>query len=313
LTDDAEYSQKQTELLHILTEIDRADYDTKRQYIIRLIEVSRPLVQQKDNLANYINAKLLENNISYPRNGQYFYNLFEENEKHTWGTNLSSTLVEHEHKFDQSADPRFKTCECGMVQFESILYEKAPEVEQPEEPEYVETLENEKRVFDPYTTPITEYLALVGVNCIMLKKIADDLIFKFNINSKITDILKRKIPHPEVKIREQKNLQAKLLYIEKLNDFRNKIGQFEKIKAILLMETTFLVAKVAKMLSITPKHATNNIHRNKEEYMKNLKWFKQIHLNCKHCGSENEYDIGDWYNEQLIRKKIGLTLEQPFS
>jgi len=308
--DAAEYLKKQTEILNLLTEIDTADLDSKREYIIRLIEVSRPIVENPRTLAMYINAKLLSNNITYPRNGEYFYNLFTEDEKLSWGTNFSSTIVEHIHKMVNTKDSRFKVCDCGLVEFQQIMYdvkeieETESEISQSSEPVVI---------FNPHKHPMTEYFSMVADNCDKLKKIAEDLMFKFADRKEVADVITSKIPHPEFKIIEQKELQAKLMYLSKLTDFRNRIGSFEKLKAILLVQTTFLVAKVAKLLAITPKHTTNNIIKNKDEYIRDMKWFKQIHLNCKHCGSQNEYDIGDWYNEQLIRKKIGLTLEQPFS
>ncbi len=308
--DAAEYSKKQTEIINILTELDRADYITKKEWVNRLVEVSRPIVAKKENLASYINSKLIEYDISYPRTGEYFYSLFEDNEKRGYGTNLISNTVRiHVHDLKVSNDPRLKICECGLIEFEQVVYDIQPIVESKSELSPTEI----KDIFDPYDNPMTEYFARVANNCSMLKKIAEDLMFKFVDSEMVEEVIKKKIPHPEIKIVKQKELQAKLMYLLKLTDFRNKIGAFEKLKALLLVETTFLVAKVAKLLAITPKHATNNIVKNKEGYIRDMRWFKQIHLKCKKCNHENEYDIGDWYNEQLIRKQIGLTLEQPFS
>ena len=99
--------------------------------------------------------------------------------------------------------------------------------------------------------------------------------------------------------------------MKKQTDFRQKVGEFEKIKAIILEKTTYNVAKVAKMLSITPKHMTNNIIRNLDEFKRHMKWFRSIMIKCDKCSHVNEIDMANWYNEQLVRKNLDLELRQP--
>lgn len=311
MSEAAEYYREQTKIINILTDIDRADNVTKKQWVKRLIEVSRPIVEEKENLANYINSKLIEYNIYYPRTGEYFYSLFEDGEKREYGTNsISNTVRIHTHDFKKTKDPRLKECECGQIIFENMAYDIKP-------PEAVE--EEQRRdlqiqdTFDPKISPTTDYLSRVADNCSRLKAIAEDLMYKYNDSGDVRDAFKKTMRDPEKRILQQKDIQAKLEYIKKRIDFRNRIGIFEKLKAIILVDTTYLPAKVAKMLYITPKHVTTHIYPKKEEYIREMEWFKEIQLKCPKCKAMNKYSIGDWVNEQMIRKKLGLTLIQPFS
>ena len=59
---------------------------------------------------------------------------------------------------------------------------------------------------------------------------------------------------------------------------KNGESEFEKIKAIILEKSTYNVAKVAKLLAITPKHMTNNIIRNIDEFKRHMKWFRTVFI-----------------------------------
>ena len=83
-SNDAEdFQKKHKEYLEKLKDVDTQDYSTKKQLVIRLIEVTRPLIAngyveglKSEDLASYISNRLEEYNIEYPRNGNSFYNLF---------------------------------------------------------------------------------------------------------------------------------------------------------------------------------------------------------------------------------------------
>ncbi len=319
-TDLEQYAKKQVQVIETLHLIDQQDYETKKEYVIRLIEVTRPLVHsgripgvKPNQLAEHISSVLTMNNISYSRTGEYFYSLFEENEKHSHGTNLSSHVFEnHEHEFKVSSDPRLTICECGQIIFNNLPYDVQPVKEDP----VAEKMEAKVKemTYDEFSDPISEYFARIKLNCNLLAKIAQDLLDKFwGDDPSVTGVLKDFYPQPQLLAKDQKSLQAKLLHIAKLTDFRHKIGPFEKIKALLLMETTFNVAKVARMLHITPKHATNNILKNSSQMRDTLDWFNEIDVMCPNCKTHHSVSLGHWYDEQLIRKEIGLTLTQPFS
>ena len=98
---DTELRKKHDKLLAQLVEVDEEDVQTKTDLIRMLIAVSRPLLQNdlikgltSNDLATYINAKLLEFGIRYPRN-ENFYNLFTDSEKRSsgYGSNNQSTRL----------------------------------------------------------------------------------------------------------------------------------------------------------------------------------------------------------------------------
>ena len=110
---------------------------------------------------------------------------------------------------------------------------------------------------------------------------------------------------------EVKSLEAKLIHADKNSDARQKVGDFEKIKAFILQLTTHTVAHVAKIINITPKHMTNSVIRNIPKYEKILKWFKSVYLICPHCKKQVEWVAYDWFNEQCERKELDMNMTQP--
>ena len=110
---------------------------------------------------------------------------------------------------------------------------------------------------------------------------------------------------------EVKSLEAKLIHADKNSDARQKVGEFEKIKAFVLQLTTHTVAHVAKLLSITPKHMTNSVIRNQPQYEKILKWFKSVYLICPHCKKQVEWLAYDWFNEMCERRELDMDMTQP--
>jgi len=315
--DVAEYQTKHREYLNLLKEINFKDFDTKKEIVVRLIEVTRPLVSngyvkglKLEDLAHYINNRLEEYDIVYPRN-QAFYNLFKENETRDLGrTNNSSTFGRsHEHKFENGE------CECGVIQYNNLLYERHIVKEEKQEKENVsasEKTKSSKKVrYDPYSNKYTEYLQTVKFNCQELATQCEDLISKYfskevyanSIKSALTDIKKLQV--------EQKSVEARLIKTRKQSDFRNKIGEFEKLKAIMLWRAGHIHSHIAKVLAITPKHMSHNILKNVDSYMKILAWFGTIDLKCMKCKVVNTYSLSDYYEEQVARRSLDLPQEQP--
>ena len=100
-----------------LHEADARDYKTKKELVTKLVEVSRKMVGLEliqgvkvNDLSSYINGRLDEYGIKFPRN-QDFYNLFSEKEKREYGTNsISMSRRNHEHNFEKF-DEWTKKCE----------------------------------------------------------------------------------------------------------------------------------------------------------------------------------------------------------
>ena len=326
---DKEFLQKEhSDVMRKLHEADARDYKTKKELVTKLVELSRKMVGLEliqgvkvNDLSSYINGRLDEYGIKIPRN-QDFYNLFSEKEKREYGTNsISMSRRNHEHNFE-NFDEFTKKCECGIIQFCGINYEKKIEpIEQTTEDYAKELLQAETRIekktaaqVDPYENPITEYFQRIHYNALDLADIADDLVKKYYSNKDIGKIMEDSINLKLDKLLdEQKSLEAKLIHMKKLADFRQKIGEFEKIKAIILEKSTYNVAKVAKLLSITPKHMTNNIIRNLDEFKRHMKWFRTVFIKCDKCKNSIHFDMADWYNEQVVRKNLDMELRQPIN
>ena len=320
--------KEQGDIIRQLHEADSKDYATKKDLVSKLIEVSRLMVKTEliqgvilNDLASYINGRLDEYGIKFPRN-QDFYNLFSEKEKREYGTNsISMSRRNHKHNFE-SVDQYTKKCECGIIQFYGINYErKEDEIEDQFEAKdnfsgisepMIRIDQKAKPQIDPYENPLTEYFQRIHYNALDLAELADDLVKKYYSNKDIAKIMESAINFKlDDLIDEQKSLEAKIIHMNKQADYRQKIGEFEKIKAIILEKTTYNVAKVAKMLAITPKHMTNNIIRNLDEFKRHMKWFRSVIIKCNHCKKTVNFDMFDWYNEQLVRKNLDLELRQP--
>ena len=319
--------QEHSDIMRKLHEADSRDYKTKKELVSQLIDISRKMVGLElidgvrlTDLASYINGRLDEFGIKYPRN-QDFYNLFSEKEKREYGTNNNSTSRRnHEHNF-QLSENNMKKCECGIIQFYGINYEKKiEEVEDDLEddfPSFNMPAKTEKKVEpqpDPYENPVTQYLSRIHYNAQDLADFCDALIKKYYGSEDVAKTIEGAINFKLDKlIDEQKSLEAKLIHLKKQSDFRQKIGEFEKIKAIILEKSTYNVAKVAKMLSITPKHMTNNIIRNLDEFKRHMNWFRSVFIKCNSCKAMIDFNMADWYNEQIIRKDLDIELRQPIN
>ena len=105
---DSDLKQQHDSIIQKLRDVDEQDFQTKTGLVRELIDVSRPLLKKKlisglnsNDLATYINGKLIEFGIKFPRN-EKFYNLFVDSEKRNYGTNVNSPKgrkIEHEHIF----------------------------------------------------------------------------------------------------------------------------------------------------------------------------------------------------------------------
>ncbi len=313
LTNIEEYLKRQNELLDRLTQINNEDYKTKREIIQELIDATRPLFEagyyqwKKWFFASFIYQQLEQYNIEYPRN-QAFYQLFEDNEKREEGTNFESTIGRlHQHEFDDTDDSKIKRCECGAIQFEALIYDVEPPKEK-EQPLVTSGTTSKEEKPDPFSNPYTEYLQRIKFNCDELGSICSDWVKKYYLDKDTAKAIEQSL---KPNVEEQKTLEAKLIHMGKQSDFRQKIGEFEKVKSIILCESTYNLAKVAKMLSITPKHESKNILQNINRFITNMKWFRALIFECEKCTHQNTIEIFDWYNQQIVRKTLGLEMIDP--
>jgi len=306
------------EVIAQLINVDEEDVKTKTDLIRKLIEISRPLLKSglirgvnDSNLATYINAKLIENGIKYQRNDK-FYNLFHDSEKREYGSNTISPIgrIDHEHNFTGNDE---KSCECGDMIMYGKHYTIAPDPIEKKEKIPAMSATQDKSNKRPYSNPIVEYLQrLAYLNNDYADLLHDQVkkYFKYEpVAAALDDYFKDK-DMGKLMI-EVKSLEAKLIHADKNSDARQKVGDFEKIKAFILQLTTHTVAHVAKIINITPKHMTNSVIRNIPKYEKILKWFKSVYLICPHCKKQVEWVAYDWFNEQCERKELDMNMTQP--
>tara|TARA_R110002020_G_scaffold19119_1_gene66505 strand:+ start:4387 stop:5400 length:1014 start_codon:yes stop_codon:yes gene_type:complete len=313
-------------ILSKLQDISDRDYKTKTELVKELIDVSRPLIKsglikglkQKD-LSIYINAKLIENGIKYVRN-ERFYDLFTEKEKHIeFGSNVSSLSVRaHEHNFVGTEFE--KICECGDIIRVGKHYTIADEPleTETETAEYTIDLKQKekKESTDPYENLNTEMLIRQANLCKDMACVLEDQIKKYyryeniakSIDEVYTDEMCRKI------IDEAKSAEAKMIHADKQQDIRQKVGEFEKLMAYILEETTYNVAKVAKLISITPKHLTNNVNPEVKQIINDFNWFKTLSIPIPNDMKKGEIlaiDIASWFDHMMVRKGLSMEMRQP--
>jgi len=341
---DTELRKKHDKLLAQLVEVDEEDVQTKTDLIRMLIAVSRPLLQNdlikgltSNDLATYINAKLIENGITFQRNDK-FYNLFGDSEKRKYGTNVNSPngRIDHEHNF--VGDYNEKKCECGDIIFYGKHFTLAPPpTEKVIAPQTVTQEKQDKSKKRPYSNPVVNYLQSLTY---LIEDYADLLhdqvkkYYKYETVAKALDefykdkdmkkLLIIELEQELIRINnkvgktgigfledEVKHCQSLQIHADKNSDARQKVGEFEKIKAYILQLTTHTVAHVAKLINITPKHMTNNVIRNMEKSEKLLRWFKTVFVICPHCKKQVEWVAYDWFNAQCERKELDMNMAQP--
>jgi len=318
---DTDLKKQHDSVIQKLIAVDQDDFKTKTGLVRELVDVSRPLLKNNlisglkiSDLATYINGKLLEFGIRYPRN-ENFYNLFTDSEKRSsgYGSNNQSTndRLEHEHNFVGTYEE--KICECGDLLRLGKHYTMAEIKEEKIESIISEKLKQDKTPKRPYSNPVIDYLQRLAYLNEDYADLLHDQVKKYHkyetVAKSIDNYFKDK--NMDKLMIEVKSLEAKLIHADKNSDARQKVGEFEKIKGFVLQLTTHTVAHVAKLLSITPKHMTNSVIRNSPQYEKILKWFKSVYLICPHCKKQVEWLAYDWFNEMCERRQLDMDMTQP--
>ena len=321
-----ELKQHHDTLIAKLQDVSDRDYKTKTELVKELIDVSRPVVKsglingiKLKDLATYINAKLIENGIKYVRN-ERFYDLFSEKEKHSeFGTKFSSTSVRaHEHNF--VGDEFEKVCECGdMIRLGKHYTIAEQQTEQEPDTAHYEINIKEKQKkeeIDPYANPHTEMLIRQANLCKDMGALLEDQVKKYYRYRPIAETLEQIYTEDMCKkINEDtKSAEAKMIHAEKQQDQRQKVGEFEKLMAYILEETTYNVAKVAKLISITPKHMTNNVNPEMKKIIDEFNWFKTLTVVLPKDMKKGDMlgiDIADWFDHMMVRKDLAMEMRQP--
>lgn len=292
MNDLQEYEKQYRELLRKLSEVEKTDYNTKKELILRLREVTKPLIEagkypgiRTKDTALFLYNQISEYGITYSRG--HFYELFPEEEKGNYSPMFPREHLIHDFVQDPK-NPAIQRCECGEIKLDGIIYDQKVTDDEPKE-------KNQKPIIDLKLTKEQQqgldYLELIESNARDLASLTGEILEKFKKNEDVREPFIKELGDVKSKLSEQKTIEAKLLGISKMQDFRNKVSPFEKIMAKLLIDTTYNIAKVAKLLQISPKHATNNIV--KQNHYSKLQWFRS----CPACG----VDIADKCNEIILK------------
>tara|TARA_R110002020_G_scaffold64430_4_gene170977 strand:+ start:8683 stop:9660 length:978 start_codon:yes stop_codon:yes gene_type:complete len=317
---DSNLKQKHDNVIEQLIKVNENDLKSKTELVKQLIEISRNLVNQNlingvknSDLATYINAKLIEYEIKFPRN-ENFYGFFKDSEKRSYGTNLISTLGRNDHEHDFVGDNFEKICECGDMIRLGKHYSLVPtKIETVEEQTPQQKTKQDKSETRPYHNETIDYFLRLSYLCSDYSNLINDQVKKYHKYETVAKAIEDEFKTKDLSklMLEVKSLEAKLIHADKSSDARQKVGEFEKIKAYILQLTTHTVAHVAKIINITPKHMTNNVIRNISRSEKLLRWFKTLFVTCPDCKKEFGVDLFDWFNEQCERCNLGNDMKQP--
>ena len=74
------------------------------------------------------------------------------------------------------------------------------------------------------------------------------------------------------------------------------------------------MAKVAKLIGITPKQMTNNVTPEVKKMLEDFNWFRTLTVILPQDLKKGDMigiDIADWYDHMLVRKDLALEMRQP--
>ena len=334
-----QYAQTQQKILTELKTLDTKDFETKKEYIMRLKQVTRPLIEsgyyqgkRLDDLAVIVYGLLEKYEVSYPRNDS-FYSLFANDEKREEkNSNLStssrqkiSSLPIEKKTGDESVDKlrlvirngyhipedykfgRYLKliilCNAELAkQSNSILKRLGNAIS------YVNAFAKEFQTEDNFQSLLQKS---TGKTKRQYSEVWDYYQLSkqtiLSIESAIGDVLP-KIKNLEDTLAEQKHTSNKL-------DQRNKITFLEKWNAILLSKVRFNMSHVAKLLDIDKKHINNNILPTKNpvtstqnKHHNYIDWFRAIQVTSP-SGEEFTFDAKDYFDRQIERSKLNLEYE----
>ena len=329
-----EYLNAQREILEHLEHMETKTFETKKEYVTRLIDVTRPLIKngyyegyKLDDLCSFIYENLLKKHgVTVSRNDA-FYALFREEEKHSEKNPLSTRKrqkitslpldkqtgnavidkmkmyaraeVKEPHDYDISRYLKtvLEVTNQTVKQAESLLNKLGKAyfyVEQFEKQFNIKTLEIE---IDESVGKKKKELILCYDYYKQCQKVIND------IESGLGDTGVQTVKLNET-LAEQK-------FISKQLDERNKITFLEKWNAIIC-NITLGVSAVAKKLGVNKKHLTNNVRpsqnpvtESKNKHHEYINWFRAIKI-VSPSGEEFVFDAKNYFDEQIERGKLHL-------
>ena len=332
----SEYLSEQNKILNELSNLENRSFETKKSYILRLRDTTRPLIEsgyyeglKLNDLCSFIYEKLLLNHgITVSRNDA-FYELFTEEEKHHEKNPLSlrkrqkiSSLPLEKQTGDRTIDTLKQFARADVKEphdYEYTTYLKKIVEVSNQTLKHAESLLNKlgkaylysekfDGVFPDKATLEEEIESVSGRKKKDLLELYE--LYKFS-KSSIKDI-EETIGVTADKIDELNEILAEQKYVSKKLDERNKITFLEKWNAIVANIETGISA-IAKKLSVNKKHLTNNVRptnnpvtgaRNKHHDQ--ISWFTHLRV-VSPSGEKFVFDAKDYFDQQLERGKLHLS------
>ena len=331
-----EYIKSQSIIIEELKQLEYDDFQTKEKKIIRLKEVTRPLIEagyyagiKIGDLASFIHKDILEkHNITYPNNGRY-YGLFTEEEKREYSTSsrnkISSLPIEKQTGND--IIDRLKAIErSGFTLPETKQFDYLRLIDDTSN----ETNKQVKSIMEKYGKAFSysdaferqfpdikelkrEIESLLGKKKQDLQERYDVYIQSqetiFNIEDSLGSITEKE--------KQLKEIHAEQKHISRQLDERNKISFIEKWNIILCerCESMLGISAIAKRLGIDKKHISNNIKPTNNpvtdlpnKHHEYINWFRTISITTPK-GEVLTFDMKDWADKQIERKKLNLPFE----
>jgi len=326
-----EQIKQQSRILTDLADLDAKNFTTKKDYIIQLKDVTRPLIlsgyYQDMHLSDFCSliSDILEKyNISYPRTK--LPELFDDDEKRVYnkgGNNVTKSDNEIvplstedrgiigqldflEKQIGKSydsmdTDPADKLDQLESIAAKSVSHIKSFTKKLFQAHHFVDSFEKQFDIDEidkilqglpkKQRNRLEVLSTIYHANILMITEMESNLI-------DITQI---------------KELQAKQKIISRDIDERNKISSWEKLMIVLVMKAADIAKnQCARLTGIDKKHITNNIYpeqsptetKTKNKHHDYISYFKQITI--KLGGKDYTFDLTRWFDEQVERKKLNL-------
>jgi hypothetical protein len=333
---------QQNKILEDLSSIEHKDFETKKQYIMRLREVTRPLVEggyyegvKLKDLSSFIYRELLsKHSITYPDN-QAYYSLFQDEEKREQNPTrsrekISSPLPIEKQTGDEDIDKLKQAARSGETlptdyQFHTYLYlERVIDVSN-ETTKQAESLirklggafyfiDKFDKMFPNKKELETE---LRTGNSKKIKEMADLYDYYKQCEHTIESIesgIQQGKGNVMDKIDRLEETLAEQRHISKQIDERSKITFLEKWNTIVA-EIEIGISAIAKKLGVNKKHLTNNVRPkenpvtgNKNMHHNYISWFRAIQVTAPN-GERFTFDAKDYFDKQIERGKLQIPFE----
>jgi DNA-binding phage protein len=334
-----EYVSAQAKIISELASIEHKDFETKKEYIMRLREVTIPLIKsgyyegvKLQDTASFIQKELLgKHGISYNNSGDY-YSLFKENEKHSEKNPMSSRSRE------KISSPLPIEKQTGDDDIDRLRQAARSGEKLPQDYQYHTYLE---RIIDVSNETIKQSESLIRKlggafyfidkfdkqfpdkkqletdlrtgNSKKLKDLAE-LYDHYQQCEHVIESIESGIGTTPDKIEKLEETLAEQRYISKKIDERSKITFLEKWNTIIA-EIEIGISAIAKKLGVNKKHLTNNVRpkenpvtHNENKHHKYISWFRAIQVTAPN-GERFTFDAKDYFDKQIERGRLQIPFE----